>query len=360
MGDTLKKVKPGDPMVIPADTFNTFVDAARGHVNRRHGWTGRPMPSRPDPCIILVYNNTGQDLDRYNIIAVQDHLYGPSYYPGDPDAERSFKNSIVMTGIVPRTSGESFTGRFAVLLEPLAAGKIGRAVISGVVQVRLEVKEQAAVRHYAGIVDNEVGYLGESVAGPARILWKDLGASGIVWAVVRLSDQLDYYPRAIHLEKTGGEQGGPTTHCTWTYTVSTENGVVLGTDVDPAAGFHLYRRPEYMAMNQADKGVALFTPSGSYIISWINETPIHPNRTMAVVLVQTGGSSGDGGNQCSWTYTVKDAASGNVMGENVNPTQSPHKWRRPATGSMLAANYGYANLAENGVFTIGWINEILG
>ena len=29
MGDTLKKVKPGDPLAIPAEAFNTFIDAAR-------------------------------------------------------------------------------------------------------------------------------------------------------------------------------------------------------------------------------------------------------------------------------------------------------------------------------------------
>ena len=32
----MKKVKPGDPMVIPADTFNTFVDAARNDRQRLH------------------------------------------------------------------------------------------------------------------------------------------------------------------------------------------------------------------------------------------------------------------------------------------------------------------------------------
>ena len=34
MADTLKKVKPGDPLAIPAATFNTFVDAAKAFVKK--------------------------------------------------------------------------------------------------------------------------------------------------------------------------------------------------------------------------------------------------------------------------------------------------------------------------------------
>ncbi len=35
MGDSLKKVKSGDPLVIPAATYNTFVDAARDYLARQ-------------------------------------------------------------------------------------------------------------------------------------------------------------------------------------------------------------------------------------------------------------------------------------------------------------------------------------
>lgn len=36
MNDPMKKVKPGDPLVIPAATFNTFVDTARDLLTRQH------------------------------------------------------------------------------------------------------------------------------------------------------------------------------------------------------------------------------------------------------------------------------------------------------------------------------------
>lgn len=37
MGDALRKVKPGDPLSIPAATFNTFVDAAQHFLRRQRG-----------------------------------------------------------------------------------------------------------------------------------------------------------------------------------------------------------------------------------------------------------------------------------------------------------------------------------
>lgn len=35
MGDCLKKVQSGDPLAIPAATFNTFVDAAQDFLRRQ-------------------------------------------------------------------------------------------------------------------------------------------------------------------------------------------------------------------------------------------------------------------------------------------------------------------------------------
>ncbi len=52
MSEALQKVKPGDSLVVPAQTFNTFVDAAREYLPRRQAcgsatWTPRtPSPGR--------------------------------------------------------------------------------------------------------------------------------------------------------------------------------------------------------------------------------------------------------------------------------------------------------------------------
>jgi len=59
MGDHLKKVKSGDPLRLPAATFNTFIDASRDCLARQQNVGGGPRPGRrasrrslrrPCPC----------------------------------------------------------------------------------------------------------------------------------------------------------------------------------------------------------------------------------------------------------------------------------------------------------------------
>ena len=47
MGYTLKKVKPGDPLAIPAATFNTFVDAAQDFLRRQYEQAQTGTPTTP-------------------------------------------------------------------------------------------------------------------------------------------------------------------------------------------------------------------------------------------------------------------------------------------------------------------------
>ena len=44
MGDPLKRVQPGDPLKIPAETFNTFIDAAADFKARTRGFVQKATP----------------------------------------------------------------------------------------------------------------------------------------------------------------------------------------------------------------------------------------------------------------------------------------------------------------------------
>jgi hypothetical protein len=46
MGDHLKKVKSGDPLRLPAATFNTFIDASRDCLERQQNVGGAPRLGR--------------------------------------------------------------------------------------------------------------------------------------------------------------------------------------------------------------------------------------------------------------------------------------------------------------------------
>ncbi len=87
-------------------------------------------------------------------------------------------------------------------------------------------------------------------------------------------------------------------------------------------------------------------------------------RTMHVFpveLSQVGGDAGGESAPASWTYDVRGVESGALLAEDINPVAAPHQWRRPATGAMEAATFGYAHFQDDGAggreLVLGWINE---
>ena len=80
-----------------------------------------------------------------------------------------------------------------------------------------------------------------------------------------------------------------------------------------------------------------------------------------VELSQVGGDEGGESAPASWTYDVRGVESGALLAEDANPVAAPHQWRRPATGAMEAATFGYAHFQDDGAggreLVLGWINE---
>ncbi len=176
MVDALKKVQSGDPLVIPAATYNTFIDAAQDYRQRTRRLGRQSTPDHRSADIVLVRNDSGADRDRFDVLGVDSAIVTPT---GNLDA---FKDRVALAGVTPLAS--QHTGRFVVLLEPLAASEIGRACASGVVQVRLNVQDDGT--DYADVADGDATCLTTDPAGSATILWRETG-TGTVWAVVRLS-----------------------------------------------------------------------------------------------------------------------------------------------------------------------------
>ena len=173
MGDHLKKVKTGDPLVIPAQAFNSFVDAANDLKARQmDGGNGvhRSMPVQ----YVLVKNGSGADLDRFGVLGID----APVILPTDNLDE--FKNRVVLSGVTPAAK---HAGRFVVLHEPLANGSIGRACISGACLVKVNVIREGHT--FADVEPAQAGRLKSVASGSASILWSESG-TGEKWAVVKL------------------------------------------------------------------------------------------------------------------------------------------------------------------------------
>jgi len=177
MGDPFRKVSPGDPLVIPAAAYNTFVDTARDYLDRRNDQGQEAHPAARDSGIVLVRNDIDppQAADRFWVLGID----GPVISPMDNLDE--FSNRVVLSGAVPWIS--TYRGRFVVLLEPLAAGAIGLGVVAGVCPVKVYVNDEN--HQFADVQNDTCGYLWSGASGAAQILWKESG-TGQKWAIVRL------------------------------------------------------------------------------------------------------------------------------------------------------------------------------
>ena len=112
MTNVLRKVKSGDPLKIPAATFNTFVDSARDYLQRQQGAAQKPTQAFRQTGIVPVKNGSGTDAARFAVLGIDGPIFTPT------DSLDSFKNTIALKGITPAAA--SHAGKFAILQEPVA------------------------------------------------------------------------------------------------------------------------------------------------------------------------------------------------------------------------------------------------
>jgi len=177
MGDSLKKVQPGDPLAVPAAAWNAFVEAAEAHRRGGHDLGGAAKTAGRQSGIVLVKNSSGGDRGRFEVLG----LGAPIFDPSDADALDAFKQRPAFIGELPASA--THASRFAVLLEPVPAGEIGHACLDGICAVQIDVTD--AGHDYADVKDGSAATLVSGGNGAAQILWKEAG-TGTKWAMVRL------------------------------------------------------------------------------------------------------------------------------------------------------------------------------
>ncbi len=181
MGDPLGRLSPGQPLPRSARAWNSILGMARAH--RRFGadLAGRALTTARSGHLVRVANDSGGDVGRFGVLGIA----GPIFDPGtELDA---FLREVVLSGATPTAD---HAGKFAILLEPAADGRIARAFVSGVTPVRLDVLDPADA--CAEVEPGETGQLVSAGSGSAQVLWKesDEGAyegdgTGPQWALVR-------------------------------------------------------------------------------------------------------------------------------------------------------------------------------
>jgi len=243
----LNKVQSGDPLKIPAPTFNTFVDTANDFLARRHDQFQGSRPAARHSGIVLVRNDSGADRARFDVLGIDSPLFAPA------DAPDTFKNAVILAGVTPTATDH--TGKFVVLLEPVASGAIARAVLAGVTAARVNVTDSG--NQYADVEDGQCGELLGGLSGTAQILWKEEG-TGVKWAVLRLGNPSQPSTFLALVTKDGGDAGngdifqGDLADCSYTYTVKTlDDQTILKKDANGNPAVNMvperarYRNTEY-------------------------------------------------------------------------------------------------------------------
>jgi hypothetical protein len=196
MGDAFKKVQAGQRIAITAEAYNAFIDAAQAVREHKQFGTEASQFFRQSG-IVKVRNTSGTDQGRFAILGLSEPIILPSAN------EIEFKRQVTFEGVVPAKNDHR--GRFAVLLEPIANGKIGLAVIAGVVPVRLKV-DPDQLYDRAEIIDADSGKLLNVPHGSARVLWIDAVGSEERWAIVRLDDG-DYQAHVLITSNAPDDDG---------------------------------------------------------------------------------------------------------------------------------------------------------
>jgi hypothetical protein len=179
MGDPLKKVQAGDPLVISAGAYNEFCDAAKAaKAGAMSQGSAAGNGTGFNPSIVLVKNNSGADRDRFDVLGIDAPLFTFS------DSDKEFKTRPSLKGVSPTLADH--LGKFVILLEPVASGKIGRAAISGLVPCKVKIESGQSSLQYADIEADTMTRLILSSGGTAQVLWKVSDEPGDQWALVRL------------------------------------------------------------------------------------------------------------------------------------------------------------------------------
>lgn len=177
MSDDFRKVRPGEPLRVPARAYNAFIDAAVDLRRRQADIGVDGAPATRQHGLLAVRNDSGEDIERFHVLAIDGPLFEPQ---SDDDGEQAFQNTVALKGVKP--DQDTPPGQFVVARGPIKDGAIGLCVVHGVTPVRILIGDED---HGFADVKADETVLVSTGAGGTVILWKEDG-TGEKWAVVEI------------------------------------------------------------------------------------------------------------------------------------------------------------------------------
>ena len=173
----MEKVRAGESVEIAASTWNSFIDAANFVKEARLNSRGCGLRSGVGTGIVLVKNAAGSARERFSALVLSGVCVTPETNEDEFVSCTPVFNGVKMT--------DSLEGKpFAVLLEPLEAGGIGRGMVLGVTPAKVTVSSSDD-EYAVPKANSDSGELESSESGVARILWAESG-TGSKWCLLQL------------------------------------------------------------------------------------------------------------------------------------------------------------------------------
>lgn len=189
MARTDGRVEPGQRLggAISARAWNRMMDAADIVHGDRYSVTGESGGGGLKPYT-WAYCKSAAAVDRWSVLQITGLENPPVLDEPDNPQTRFFEDTPVLTG----GAMDDYGVAFCVAVEPIAAGKVGRVAVSGVVQCKADQLQYA------------VGY---------QLLWRDTQ-----WALIQIGGGI----RLGSISSTWAKGG------TATVTEQNGNGTALG------------------------------------------------------------------------------------------------------------------------------------
>jgi hypothetical protein len=178
-GDNYKPAQVGQPLRIPAATYNALLNMLQEWRKDAQSFDSDPLEFEFDNTIVYVRNDTGNDLNRFNVIRLGEAVIKPQ------DNLTEFQSRAVLAALKPDATKQD---AIAITLEPIASGSIGRAAVTGIVRVKLYV--EGSLYGWADVKTDVVDYMIPAPGGRVETLYVQEPEEGVDpqwrWAIVRL------------------------------------------------------------------------------------------------------------------------------------------------------------------------------
>ena len=183
----MEKVHQGEAVNIKAATWNSFLDAADFARRARRLVGAQAVPSGFGGNMVYVRNKCGETIPRFGAVVLADAVIPHDAASEDIECETPAFDCVPAEGGEESESeeeAEKDVRPFAVAVEPIAEGEIGRALALGVTPAKVEIvhEEDLCAEPVPGSTS---GAMRSTNVGYARIVWKEDG-TGEKWCFIRL------------------------------------------------------------------------------------------------------------------------------------------------------------------------------